>query len=120
MRVAIVGSRHYKDLLAVRAYVRLLPIEDVVVTGGAPGVDTTAEQAARRRGMIVDVYLPDYEKHGKRAPLVRNETIAATCDRMVAFHDNWSRGTLHAIGWARRLGKHVDVIRIDDPKVSSR
>lgn len=75
-RLAIVGSRGYFDLGAVRDFVRHCSLDTIIVTGGARGVDQAAEDEARRRGLDVEVHLPDYDKHGARAPLVRNATIA--------------------------------------------
>lgn len=111
MRVAIVGSRNYPDLDAVRAYVRGLPADTVIVTGGAIGVDITAEAEARACGLPVpEIHLPDYALHGRPAPLFRNYEIARSCDRLVAFHDGKSTGTLHAIACARKFGKPVEII----------
>lgn len=38
-RIAIVGSREYKQLDQVREYVRSLPLGVIVISGGARGVD---------------------------------------------------------------------------------
>lgn len=109
-RVAIVGSRGFTDLDAVRAYVATLPDDTVVISGGASGVDRAAACAAENRGLKVIEYRPQYRRFpGHVAPLKRNETIARDCDRMVAFHDGTSTGTLHALGCAKRLGKPVEV-----------
>lgn len=110
-RVAIVGSRDYADLERVRAYVRALPLDTVIVSGGARGVDTAAEMAAKDRGMRVLIHLPDYGAHGRSAPLVRNDAIIRDCHRLVAFWDGRSRGTLDAARRARAAGKPVEVIR---------
>lgn len=47
--VGIVGSRDFRDLDAVGRFIVALPPTTVVVTGGARGVDATAEEIARRR-----------------------------------------------------------------------
>jgi len=48
MKVAIVGTRTYPDLEQVRKYVRDLSPDDIIVSGGAKGVDETAEGEARK------------------------------------------------------------------------
>lgn len=48
--VAIVGSREYPKLDAVAEYVRDLPEGTIVISGGARGVDRTAENTARDLG----------------------------------------------------------------------
>ena len=108
--VAIVGSRSYPDLEAVRRFVRDLPSGTVVMSGGANGVDHAAETEAARIGFKVVSVRPKYETHGPRAPLIRNAQIAKMCDEMVAFWQGESTGTMHAVSCARRLGKPVRVI----------
>ena len=113
-RVAIVGSRKYADLDAVRAYVDALPINVAVISGLAEGVDLVAISAAINRGMIgveVPVHNEAYRRLGKGAYFARNAVIAELCTRMVAFWDGESRGTAHAIECAKKLGKPVEVRR---------
>lgn len=43
MRVAIIGSRRFPYPIVVVDFVRSLPAGTVVVSGGAPGVDSWAE-----------------------------------------------------------------------------
>lgn len=109
MRVGIVGSREFPDLEMVREYVRALDKDDVVVSGGARGVDLAAEQAAKSAGMRVDIYVPDWRKYGKRAAFLRNRLIVENSDRVVAFWDGVSRGTLNSMDLARELGKPLHV-----------
>lgn len=113
-RVAIVGSREYVGEEAVSRYVESLPIDTVVISGGARGVDTFAAVAAEARGMLVVVAKigrPMWARLGGSAGPCRNAVIAELCTRMVAFWDGSSSGTAHAIGCAKKLGKPVDVIR---------
>jgi hypothetical protein len=110
-RIAIVGSRGYSDLEAVRRYIRGLPKNVTILSGGAPGVDRAAEREARRLGLHVVIYRADWDKLGRGAGIVRNGTIVENCDRVVAFHDGVSRGTQNTIFRAQRAGKPVEVIR---------
>jgi len=109
-RVAIVGSRGYSNLEAVRAYVRSLPKDTVVVSGGAAGVDITAEITAKDCGLAVVVWPADWARYGRRAGLLRNIQVVENCDRVVAFWDGKSRGTAHSIDLARKAGKPVEVV----------
>lgn len=110
MRVAIVGSRNYPNKLDVLDYVDALPNGTVVITGGATGVDSWAEEAARDNWLEVVVHLPDWKTHGKAAGPIRNRTIVQDAGRVVAFWDGLSRGTASTIQIARELGKPVEVI----------
>lgn len=110
-RIAIVGSRGYLDLEAVRRYIRGLPKDATIVSGGAPGVDRTAEREARRLGLRLVVYQAEWDRLGRGAGIVRNGTIVENCDRVVAFWDGVSRGTENTITRARRAGKPVEVMQ---------
>lgn len=109
-RIAIVGSRDWPAtrLVEVELYVADLPAGTIIISGGARGPDGYAAHTGQRCGLAVVEHLPDYATHGRRAPLVRNELIAADCTRMVAYWDGASRGTAH-VACARRLGKVVEV-----------
>jgi len=117
MKIAIVGSRGYHNLDTVTRYVRTLPDDTIIVSGGAVGVDTAAEEAATFQKFPVEILRPDYAAFPKKqqflAPIARNKTIAERCDRMVAFWDETSNGTRRAIGFALKLGKTVLVFGND-------
>lgn len=49
--VAIIGSREYPNLYAVVEYVQSLEDGTIIISGGARGVDRTAENTARDRGL---------------------------------------------------------------------
>lgn len=109
-RIAIVGSRDYSDLEAVRKYIRGLPKDVTIISGGAPGVDRTAEREARKLGLALVIYKADWDRLGRGAGIIRNGTIVENCDRVVAFWDKESRGTENTIMRARRAGKPVEII----------
>lgn len=111
MNIAIVGSREYAKLDAVRQYVSKLPDDVVVISGGARGVDSVAEAAAKRRGLEVKIFPAFWGQYGKRAGFMRNKQIVAAADRVVAFWDGLSPGTLSTIQLATEAGKPVEVIR---------
>ena len=113
VKIAIVGSRDYPDLNAVREYVRSLPKDTIVVSGGARGVDRTAEYEAVKCGLQVQIFRPNWLKAGvynRAAGFERNLTIVEYADTVVAFLNNDSKGTSHTIRIAKRAGKPVTVI----------
>lgn len=111
MRVAIVGSRNYPDLGAVRDYVLRLALDDIVVSGGATGVDHVAEMAARYRCLPTWIYPADWKRHGKQAGYIRNALIVEAADRVVAFWDGKSRGTAHTVHLAQARGLPVQIFK---------
>lgn len=113
MKLAIVGSRTYPDLDAVYNYVASLPDDTIIISGGARGVDRTAESAAREFGLQVDIHPAQWGKYGKSAGYRRNADIVNACDELVAFWDGESKGTLHSIHTASDLGKRVTVYDVN-------
>lgn len=107
--VAIVGSRDWPEPDAVVEYVNSLDPSDTVVSGGATGPDTFAQIAAEERGMATLIFKPDWNTHGKKAGILRNQTIVDNSDRVVAFWCNDSAGTKYTIDYARKTGKPVIV-----------
>lgn len=108
MKIAIVGSRDFPNMQLVIDYVKGLPPGTIVVSGGARGVDRTAAVTAHEAGLVVVEYRADWTK-GKGAGFERNRLIVAQADRVVAFWDGQSRGTLDTIEKARKAGKPVQV-----------
>ena len=109
MKLAVVGSRGFRDdrLMAER----LSAVgPSVVVSGGARGADRMAETWARRNGVETEIFLPDHKKY-KHAYHHRNRLIAEACDKLIAFWDGSSTGTKYTIGYARRIGKPVEIVR---------
>jgi hypothetical protein len=125
MRVAIIGSRAYPRLGDVAEHVNALPVDTIVITGAwfvgssspspfyraTHGVDQAAAEAADRRGLAL-VLCPTCSKHDpRRAGPIRNITVEAIADRVVAFWDGKSTGTMHTVGLFERAGKPTHVIQ---------
>lgn len=113
-RVAVVGSRDWADLGAVRDFVNSLPDDATVVSGGARGVDSAAEGAADARGLKKSIHPAEWNKYGKSAGYRRNPSIVRDAEVVVAFRDPASRGgskgTQNAIDLANAAGKPVYLI----------
>lgn len=115
MRLAVVGSRTITDENLVFGYLdsfRKTHRVDLVISGGAKGVDTIAEGWAKQNGIEIRVIHPDYHSHLPRvAPLIRNREIVNLSDYVIAFWDGQSRGTSFVIDYAKKTGKQLDIIR---------
>lgn len=112
MRVGIIGSRKCKNFNKNLIDEYLPQNCTEIISGGADGIDTYAEETAKRKNLPFKIFLPDYEKYGKRAPLERNLLIVRSSDTMLAFWDCYSRGTAHTIDACIRDGVPVRVIPI--------
>ncbi len=109
IKLAVVGSRGFRD---DRLLARTLEAADpiLVISGGAKGADQMAETWARRKGVETLIFHPDHKKY--RHPYHhRNRLIVEACEELIAFWDGKSTGTKYTIGYARRMGKKVTVVR---------
>ena len=115
MRIAIIGSRRRTDRETIETAVAGLSAETIVVTGGAEGPDSWAEQAARRWGLAVVVHRPDLDGVHARWQAAerfyaRNQRIVDNADCIIAFvAADRTGGTEDTIRRARRAGKPVEV-----------
>lgn len=111
-RLAIVGSRGFANLAAVRQFVGRLRPSTVVVSGGARGVDQVAVEAAKARGLAVDIFPADWDRYGRSAGFKRNKELVDSVDGLVAFWDGQSRGTWHSVRLAQQRGIWLRVFRV--------
>lgn len=110
MRIAIIGTRD-AGMVDCHWLAQYVPSETtLIISGGAKGIDTYAEEYAQSRGISFFKIIPDYKKYGKNAPLIRNQEIVDRVDRVLAFWDYTSRGTASVIAYCIERGKPVDVI----------
>lgn len=99
MKVAIIGSRS----ISVSNISKYLPPECLeIVSGGAKGVDTSAADFALKNNIKLTVFLPEYKKYGRAAPIVRNRQIVDYSDLVIAFWDGKSKGTLSVIEYCKK------------------
>ena len=101
MKIAIIGSRNITRV-DIDKYIEGC---SEIVSGGAKGIDTCAAEYAKVSGVRLTVFLPEYERYGRAAPIVRNKQIVDYADKIVAFWDGSSKGTLSVIRYAQKLGK---------------
>jgi len=73
------------------------------------GVDRCAAAYARQHGIQLTEFLPEYERYGRAAPIVRNRKIVDYADKVVIFWDGRSKGTLSVIKYAQKVGKVCEV-----------
>ena len=106
MKVAVVGSRS----VFVTDIGMYISDGDEIVSGGAIGVDSCAAEYAKKNGLKLTVFLPQYERYGRAAPIARNKKIVDYADKIIAFWDGHSKGTLSVIKYAERTGKLCEII----------
>ena len=81
-----------------------------VVSGCCRGVDTIAAEAAGRKGVHVEPFPANWDKHGKAAGIIRNRQMAEYADALIAIWNGKSRGTRNMIEQAGKMGLRVFVV----------
>ena len=107
MKLAVIGSRNLTSV-DLESYISKEVNE--IVSGGAVGVDTCASEYARRQGLKLTEFLPEYKLYGRAAPIVRNKLIVDCADKVLVFWNGSSRGTLSVIKYAEKTCKPYEVI----------
>lgn len=119
--VVICGSRDWPAPWFVTAQlIALVPRSWLVITGGAVrrtdlpddkcSVDEHAHKEAIRLGYRTKVMPADWERHGKRAGILRNlEMLDENPAMVMAFHAHQSKGTAHTIREAYKRGIRIEV-----------
>ena len=108
MKVLIVGSRNI-DNFDLSPYIN--DEVSLIISGGAKGIDTIAENFADKNNISKLVLKPNYKKYGKYAPLKRNEMMVDIADMIIAIWDGVSKGTRHTIDYAIKTDKKLTVIK---------
>ena len=106
MKIAVIGSRN----IYIADNGRYISDCEEIVSGGAVGVDFCAAEYAKENGIKLTVFLPQYERYGRAAPIVRNKEIVDYADKIIAFWNGTSKGTLSVIKYAEKKGKPCQII----------
>jgi len=115
MKLAIIGSRGIAlDIAEIKAYV---PSDvDVIISGGAKGIDTSAALYARKMNIKLIEIKPDYKRYGKAAPLIRNREIVKTADKVIIFWDGKSKGSKFVIDECEKTDKEYELFCVKRTK----
>lgn len=115
MKLAIVGSRSFINYDAFeKKILKKYPLETIecIISGGAIGTDTLAEQFAKKYNIPTIIYKPDWNKYKMGSFAIRNQKIVDTCDKLIAFWDYESKGTEMTIKMAKIKKIKPCIVRI--------
>lgn len=95
MKLIVAGSRHltlnYEFIEQCRQAFALRPSE--IVSGGASGVDRSAETFSEAINYPISIFRANWNKHGKAAGPIRNAEMADYADALLLIWDGRSRGS---------------------------
>ena len=112
MKLAVVGSqtgilREFVNKALTEFLERVSRI-DLLISGGAVGVDTFAEDWVL--GIApTKIFRPEWTKYGRPAGPIRNQKIVDECDQIMIFWDGISPGTKTTFDMAMKSGKPMTV-----------
>lgn len=89
---------------------------DCIFSGGAKGADKLGERLAEEKGIRTSIFNANWDYHGKKAGIIRNEEMAEWGDALLAFWDGSSKGTKHMIDCATEAGLIVHVVMYNKEK----
>ena len=109
MKLIVAGSRSIKDCTTLESELSKIK-PDMIICGGAKGVDRCAILYATQHNIPFKVFYPNYQMYGKIAPLIRNSKMATYGSQLLAIWDGKSRGTIHMVNEIRKLDKPFKLI----------
>lgn len=109
MKLLIAGSRSITEF-DISPYIP--PDTDLIISGGAGGIDTLAEQYADAHKISKIILRPQYSLYRRAAPIKRNDRMAELCDCALVFWDGKSKGTKHTIDYVQKIGKPIEIITV--------
>lgn len=121
MKVVIAGSRTIDDYEAVcRAIEGSGFTIDLVISGGAKGVDMLGVRWAKENKIQHCLFPPMWHELGKRAGMVRNRWMVKVADGVIVVWDGQSRGSGNTIICAEDLKKHLFITNSEGFMLSER
>ena len=108
MKLLIVGSRSITDF-DLSSYIAANV--DTVISGGADGIDSLAEQYADLRRISKIIVRPRYDLYGRAAPIKRNEQMVDMADAVLVIWDGHSKGTQYTLKYAEKMNKPITLVK---------
>ena len=106
--LGVIGSRTFLD--GARLFRTIDHINpSLIISGGAIGADSLAEDYADICGVPKRIHRPDFTRPG--AYHRRDRLIAEESQKLIAFWDGRSPGTRYTINYALFIGRPVQIER---------
>ena len=109
MKLLIVGSRSITNF-DLSPYISA--DVDTIISGGAEGVDSLAEQYADLHRLSKYILRPRYDLYGRSAPLKRNEKMVDLADAVLIVWDGHSKGAQFTLKYAKKINKPFTLVQM--------
>ena len=107
MKLLIAGSRSITDFDLTP---HISAEVDTIISGGAGGIDSLAEQYADLHRLSKYIMRPRYDLYGRAAPLKRNEQMVDIADSVLIIWDKRSKGTEYTIKYVQKKERPLKLI----------
>ena len=109
MKLMIAGSRSITEF-DLSEYI---PKDvDLIISGGAVGIDTLAEEYADQKRISKLILRPRYDLYGRAAPIRRNEEMVDLADEVLVIWDGKSKGSAATVSYAKKKNKKFTVVNV--------
>ena len=111
MKILITGGRKITNVEWIFSVLKKeLTKEDIVIHGGANGVDSIVQAFCSEHNIYQVIMRPIYPSK-KEYYLHRNAEMIGMCDRVIAFPNEESKGTWFTITYAKKRKLQVNVYK---------
>jgi predicted NAD-dependent protein-ADP-ribosyltransferase YbiA (DUF1768 family) len=110
MKLAIVGSRSISDIKTIEDNISEFGEIEMIISGGAKGVDSLAQDYAKKSGTPIKIIYPSWDKNGKGAGFKRDVLIVEECDKALIIYDGDSLGAMHDINLCVQKRKPCKIV----------
>lgn len=114
MRCIIAGGRDFNDydllLRSMNNFIDEHGMPRFIISGCARGADRLGEQFAKDVDIELIRYPANWDRHGKRAGILRNIEMGNASDALVLFWNNRSTGSGHMLRVATKQNLIVKVV----------
>ncbi len=110
-KIAVAGSRSFDSYELIKNVLDMLMVsDDTLYSGNAPGADRLGERYAEENEIEWKIIPSEWDKHGLKATMMRNEVLLRSADCAIVFWDRKSEGSKHMIDIAKRAKKLLAVV----------
>lgn len=121
----VAGTRTFNDYYLLSKKIKQLTARYgdniCIVSGGAKGADTLAEQYAKDNNLEFVKFPAKWDEYGKKAGFIRNEEMHHFISQQehrgcILFWDGKSKGTKHNIGLSKIYKNQLRIIKYEDKR----
>lgn len=112
MNIGVVGNRIGWNYNSIKSFLKnKINKNDTIISGGAIGVDSFAQQFAKEMGIKILIIYPDPNVPSPNKYYNRNQKIVNHSEKLIAFQiASKKSGTQSTINRARKRGLDIEII----------